>query len=183
MKKMFSLMIVLVMLINCTKTNTMQEKLFPERPFEKANIDKFYWATEGWDYAIVPLIKTFHLIKLQGDNKWEIFTGLNKTDEIGVSEITNFNIFKACIYGYKAPVINESDSNFNLPEYWFIIDTKKGVKTESTALTKFDKVSDFKTKLRKIDLPVEFLFPDKDYKQFKNNPILPWFAEDIKKQL
>lgn len=168
---------------SCQKSEKMKHRLFPERPYEKANIDKFYWSTEGWDYMVVPLIKPFQLLKLQGSNKWEISTGFNKSHEVGVSDITNFNVSKHYIYGYKAPEIHESDSNFNIPEYWFIIDTEKGLTIEDSALTKFNNKSDFKVAIKKLNLSEEFINPDEIFEQYKNDPVLPWFPEDIKRQL
>lgn len=180
---LFHIIVICSCLINCNKTKKMKDKLFPDRSYDKANIDKFYWSDSGWDYSMIPLIKPIQLLQLQGDNKWEISTGFNNSNEIGISDITKFNIIQSYIYGYKAPEIHESDSNFNLPEYWFIIDTRKGVKIEDSALVKFNKESDFKIELIKLNLPEQFLNPDEIYEQYKNDPVLPWFPEDVKKQL
>ncbi|MGL6126641.1 hypothetical protein [Chryseobacterium artocarpi] len=90
---------------SCQKSEKMKHRLFPERPYEKANIDKFYWADSGWDYTMVPLIKPFQLIKLQGDNLWQVSTGFNKFDEISISPIDNVNIVSSYIYGHKAEEI------------------------------------------------------------------------------
>ena len=44
-------------------------------------------------------------------------------------------------------------------------------------------ISYLKAELKKLNLPEEMLNPDQVYEQFKTDPILPWFPEDIKKQL
>ncbi|WP_131725581.1 MULTISPECIES: hypothetical protein [unclassified Chryseobacterium] len=183
MKKIFLLTLCTVILISCQKTKKMKDKLFPERPYEEANIDKFYWSDSGWDYTMVPLIKPFQLIKLQGSKDWELSTGFNRFGEIGVYNINSFNVNKYYIYGHKASEINESDSNYNIVEYWYIIDLRKGVKIEDSALVKLDKESDFQAKLKELNLPETFLNPDEVYEQYKQNPVLLWFPEDIKKQL
>jgi len=72
MKKIIALLAIFIVLINCNKTEKMKNKLFPERPYEDAKIDKFYWADSGWDYTMIPLIKPFQLIKLQGNDMWQI---------------------------------------------------------------------------------------------------------------
>ena len=43
MKKVHLLIILMTALFSCQKTEKMKEKLFPERPYEDAKIDKFYW--------------------------------------------------------------------------------------------------------------------------------------------
>jgi len=50
-------------------------------------------------------------------------------------------------------------------------------------LVKLDKESDFQAKLKELNLAETFLNPDEVYEQYKQNPILPWFPENIKKQL
>ena len=66
----------------CNKSKEMKEKLFPERPYEAAKIDNFYWADVGWDYAMVPLIKPYKLTKLQGKKEWLLNSSISK-NEIG----------------------------------------------------------------------------------------------------
>ena len=90
MKKSFALLIILFYFLSCNKIQEMKNKLIPERPYEKAdidtvivggggayekaNIDKFYWATSGSDYTTIPLIKPYNLQKLQGQNEWILET-------------------------------------------------------------------------------------------------------------
>ncbi|WP_262148472.1 hypothetical protein [Chryseobacterium foetidum] len=50
-------------------------------------------------------------------------------------------------------------------------------------MVKLDKESDFQAKLKELNLPETFLNPDEVYEQYKQNPVLLWFPEDIKKQL
>ncbi|WP_157444259.1 MULTISPECIES: hypothetical protein [unclassified Chryseobacterium] len=42
---------------------------------------------------------------------------------------------------------------------------------------------DFQAEIKKLNLPETFLNPDEVYEQYKQDPVLPWFPEDIKKQL
>ena len=179
----FLLLIGIFCFLSCSKIEKMKEKLFPERPYEESQTDNFYWADSGWDYVLIPLVKPYQLIKLQGKEEWELSTGFNKFGEIGIYNIKDFNIKNNYIYGYKATDINESDPNYNVPEYWYLINLKKSVKVEDSALITFRKESDFKKELKKLNLPEEFLTPDEVYEQYKNDPVLPWFPEDIKRQL
>ena len=126
--KIFHLLIIFVFCFyGCNKAEKMKNKILPEHPYEDAKIDNFYWAVEGWDYSVIPLIKPFLMIKLQGSEDWELSTGFNKAGEIGIFNPVYFNVYKDFIYGYKVAEINKTDANFNIPEYWFIIDTQKGV--------------------------------------------------------
>jgi len=182
MKKIFLLIIIMAALFGCRKTEKMKEKLFPERPYEDAQIDNFYWSIEGWDYSVIPLIKPFQLIRLQGDYVWQLSTGFNKFDEISVSPINDFNLTSNYIYGHKVEETRDFDNRkIIVPAFWFIIDIKKGVKEVS--LSKFNSEQELKAELKKLNLPETFLNPDEIYEQYKQNPVLPWFPEDIKKQL
>lgn len=60
---------------------------------------------------------------------------------------------------------------------------RKSVKVEDSALITFRKESDFKKELKKLNLPEKFLNPEEVYEQYKNDPVLPWFPEKIKKEL
>ncbi|WP_262148466.1 hypothetical protein [Chryseobacterium foetidum] len=160
----------------------MKNKFFPERPYEDAKIDKFYWADSGWDYTMIPLIKPFQLIKLQGNDMWQISTGFNKFNEISISPIENFNLSSSYIYGHKIVEIrNFENREVIVPPFWFIIDVKKG--TKEVSLSKFNSEKELNIELKNLNLPEEFLNPDEVYEQYKQNPILPWFPENIKKQL
>jgi len=63
------------------------------------------------------------------------------------------------------------------PKVYFVINTK------DLKITYFEKESDFKSELKKLNLPEEMLTPDAVFEQYKNDPVLSWFPEDIKKQL
>ena len=52
---------------------------------------------------------------------------------------------------------------------------ESGIVTESVPINEAE--------LKKCNLPEVLLSPDEVYEQFKNNPILPWFPEDVKKHL
>ncbi len=47
----------------------------------------------------------------------------------------------------------------------------------------FNKESHFSTELKKLNLPETFLNRDEVCEQYKLDPVLPWFPEDVKKQL
>ena len=47
----------------------------------------------------------------------------------------------------------------------------------------FREHREIKAKLKKLNLSEEMLSPDAVYEQYKTDPVLPWFPEDIKKKL
>ena len=186
MNKINSLLIILLILISCTKTEKMKNKLFPDREYEKAKIDNFYWADSGWDFALIPLIKPYKIQQLQGSKTWTLET-YNSAPKIetfhGKNIVLNnfeplekFNIIDKYIYGCQGEKL-DFDEKDKLSRIWFVINTEtKDVKGFETEL-------DFKAELKKLNLPEEFLNPDAVFEQYKNDPVLPWFPEDIKKQL
>lgn len=177
MKKISSLIIIVLIFITCNKTENMKHKLLPDRKYEKESIDNFYWVEGGWDYTILPLFKPFRLIRHQGTKKWGMNTSEIKNQLSDISPIQYFNVLQIYIYGYKSSEKDEEDSNFDSLEKWFIINTQE------KKLTFFDKESVFKAELKKLNLPETFLTPDEVYEQYKNDPVLPWFPEEVKKQL
>lgn len=186
MKKIFLSTLLTTVLCSCQKTEKMKDKLFPERPYEEARIDQFYWADSGWDYTMIPLIKPYHLQQLQGSTIWmldsrnpapkiEMFHGKN-TVLSSFDPVDMFNVKDIYIYGNQGEKLN-FDQTSTLSRIWFVINTKtKEVKG-------FELEKDFKAELKKLNLPETFLNPDEIYEEYKQNPILPWFPEDIKKQL
>lgn len=61
--KNFALVLNMILcFFSCQKTEKMKDKLFPERSYEDAQIDKFYWSDNGWDYTMIPLLKPYQLI-------------------------------------------------------------------------------------------------------------------------
>ena len=186
MKKLHLLIILLTALFSCHKTEKMKEKLFPERPYEKSHIDNFYWADSGWDYISIPLIKPYQLQQLQGSTVWmldahnpslkiETFHGKN-TVLSSFDPIDMFNIKDFYIYGSQGKKL-DFDEKEEFPKLWFIINS------ETKEVRAYEKKMDFLYELKKLNLPEEFLTPDEVYEQYKNDPVLPWFPEDIKKQL
>lgn len=186
MKKLSSLIIIIIVFISCSKTEKMKNKLFPERLYEKGNIDKFYWAEGGWDYTILPLIKPYKMQQLQGSKIWmlethittpkiETFHGID-TVLSSLDPIDLFNVTHIYIYGSQAEKLDFDEKN-KIPKIWFIINT------ETRDIKGFELESDFKKELKKLNLPETFLTPDEVYEQYKNDPVLPWFPEDIKQQL
>lgn len=186
MKKVHLLIILMTALFSCQKTEKMKEKLFPERPYEDAKIDKFYWADSGWDYTIIPLIRPYKIQQLQGSRIWmldahnsnpkiESFHGKN-TVLSSFDPVDMFNIKDIYIYGSQGKKL-DFDEKEEFPRIWFIINSK------TKEVRGYEKELDFQAELKKLNLPETFLNPDEVYEQYKQNPVLPWFPEDIKKQL
>ena len=181
---LLSIIFIAINLQNCNKVknkikNNMQG---PNYTYKNAGIDQFYYLTHevGNATATIPLLKPYTLFRDNSSATWFLDTDLgNLYNELGggISPLFNFNVNDSMIYGYKSKLIDENNSDFLMPEKWFIINTK------GKKLSLFDKQSDFKAELKKLNLPEEMLNPDEVYEQFKNDPILPWFPEDIKKQL
>ena len=184
--KIFIVLISIFTLTNCNKIeNKMKNKLIQERPYEDAKIDKFYWVASGWDYTTIPLIKPYNLQKLQGSDIWTLGTN-RKEQKIDIvhgenivlnifSPVEYFNIKDIYIYGEQD--ITETFDKNTLPKIWFIINMKE------RDFVFFEKEEDFKSELKKLNLPEEYLNPETVYEQYKQDPILPWFPEDVKKQL
>lgn len=163
---------ILMNLFNCNKIEKMKNKINPASSYKEAEIDKFYWIDSESDYEILPLVKPFQLIRLQGNNEWNLVTGFNKFDEISIFNVVNFNIHNMYIYG--SYYESTGDKKYFIVNYKYLTDeTKK----------KFEKDSDYMAELQKLNLPEKFLNPDEMYEEFQQNPILDWFPEDIKKQL
>lgn len=185
MKKIISLAIIIA-LISCNKTEKMKNKIFPDRKYEKAEIDKFYWVDGYWDYVQVPLVKPYKIQQLQGSKVWTLETYISnpKIETFhGTNTVLNsfdpvdmFNIKDIYIYGSQSEKLDFDEKN-KIPKIWFIINT------ETKDVKGYELESDFKIELKKLSLPETFLIPDEVYEQYKNNPVLPWFPEDIKKQL
>lgn len=153
----------------------------PDYSYKNAGIDEFYYShSDIGNTPIIPLIKPYNISNIGSPREWYLDTyraKLNNELGGGISPILKFNCKDKYVYGYKPFEKDEKDSKFDSSEKWFIIDTKE------KKLTYFDKESDFKIELKKFNLPETFLNPDEIYQQYKNDPVLPWFPEDIKKQL
>lgn len=163
-------------LFNCNKTKEMKSKLFPERPYEDAKVDKFYWADSGWDFTVIPLIKPFTLTKLQGQNEWLLNSSSSKNDISDATPIESISINQFFIYGVQGERLNFEETGVT-PILYFLINTKK------LTINYFEKEEEFKAELKKLNLPEKYLTPDDVFEQYQNGPVLPWFPEDIKKQL
>ena len=182
MKKIIYLL-CLMTLINCNKSKEMKEKLFPERPYETSKIDNFYWVDSDTEYKYIPLINPYYLkMSSKNNENWTLDTNSkgirmefdnNLISVISsIEPISNFNISNDYIYGKR----NEYEGS-SIPQYWYLYNTLE------KSLKIFVKESDFKAELKKLNLAEEFLNPDVVFEQYKNDPVLPWFPEDIKKQL
>ncbi|MGL6126640.1 hypothetical protein [Chryseobacterium artocarpi] len=166
----------LMALINCDKTKEMKGKLFPARPYEDAQIDKFYWSDNGWDYTMIPLLKPYQLTKLQGKEEWMLNTSASKNEISDATPIESISVNTIYIYGIQGERLNFENTEMN-PKVYFLINTK------DLNVIFFDKESAFKAELKKLNLPETFLNPDEVFEQYKNDPVLPWFPDDIKKRL
>ncbi len=180
MKKIFLSILFTTVLCSCQKTEEMKNKLFPERPYKDAQIDKFYWAINHSDINQIPLIKPVFLSQYKGKNEWSInVSDFNKSENISnlLNPVASFNVNNIYIYGFQEDDYFGETTEILFSKKWFIINT------HAKQLIYFDKESDFQAKLKKLNLPEIFLNPDEVYEQYKLDPVLPWFPEDVKKQL
>lgn len=186
MKKISFLVSIISILLcfqNCNKVkNKTKDKMhIPDYSYKDNNIDQFYYTSKTiGSNQIIPLIKPYNISNIGSPSEWFLDTDfgffLNELGG-GISPISRFNCTENYIFGYKPFDKYEKDSSFDIPEKWFIINTQE------KKLTFFEKETEFKTELKKLNLPVEMLSPDAVYEQYKTNPVLPWFPENIKKQL
>lgn len=178
LKYFFSISTIFI-LFNCNK---MKEKInikIPDYSYKNAGIDHFYYSYESiGNTSLIPLIKPYFMDTYVGHTDWSLNIK-KEQNELGtaIRPIAYFNVINRYIYGYKTFVKDIEDAEFDSPEKWFIIDT------QNNKLTYFEKEIDFKKELKKLNLPEEWLTPNEVFEQYKNDPILPWFPEDIKKQL
>lgn len=180
MKKIIFLVIIFSFQ-SCKETKIKKRMHIPDYTYKNSGIDKFYYSySDLGNTPIIPLIKPYTIFKVGTSNEWFLDTDLgNLYNELGggISPISRFNCTENYIFGYKPFDKYEKDSSFDIPEKWFIINTQE------KKLTFFEKETEFKTELKKLNLPEEMLTPDAVYEQYKTNPVLPWFPENIKKQL
>ncbi|WP_370900686.1 hypothetical protein [Chryseobacterium gossypii] len=180
-RKILYYTIIVIVSISCNKIkNKVKEKIpTPDYSYKGAKIDEFYYIRETvGNSKIIPLIKPYDMMKSGSPQEWSLAT-YELQNELGnvISPVHLFNVQDVYIYGKKTFEKDDIDSKFDSPEKWFIINTQE------KKLIFFNKESDFKTELKKIGLPEKFLDPDEVYEQYKYDPVLPWFPEDIKKQL
>lgn len=86
------------------------------------------------------------------------------------------DIYIFYIYGSQGKKL-DFDEKEEFPRIWFIINSK------TKEVRGYEKELDFQAELKKLNLPETFLSPDEVYEQYKQDPVLPWFPEGIKKQL
>lgn len=183
MKKLIFLIVIFFTFQNCNKVkNNIKEKMhIPDYSYKEAGIDQFYYSyTDLGNTPVFPLIKPFKILKVGNPREWLLDTDLGGIDnELGgnISPLVYFNVVENFIYGYKSEYKDDKIPDFNMPQKWFILNT------QDKKLQYFDKESDFKARLKKLNLPETFLSPDEVYEQYKQDPVLPWFPEGIKKQL
>mgnify|MGYP007084080046 CR=1 FL=1 len=145
--------------------------------YKEMGVDPFYWDTGDRDRDIdrIPLIKPYALVRPKG-NDWM----LALPDELYSNwkdEYVDYNIY---IYGFKDVLESEE---LNIPSFYFIIDTEKNqIKTYDT-----DRWEDFLTELKSLDITLntaeDWVDPDILFDDFRFDPILPWFPQEIKNQL
>lgn len=181
MKKIIYIISLTAILFNiqCNKIKEKMKKEIPNYSYKNAGVDQFYYSyEENGNTPIIPLIKPYKIRIVGSKRSWSLFTS-NLQNNLGnvIDPTIYFNVKHTYIYGHKSNEKDKKDSDFDSPEKWFIIDT------QNEKLNYFDKEKDFKNELKKLNLPEEFLNPDEVFEQYKNDPVLPWFPEDIKKQL
>ena len=177
--KTLLLSFMIVCSLKCNKIKNEMKEHTPDYSYKNAGIDKFYYSNvDPGNINILPLVKPLSMNR--SEYGWFLDTDLdNLYNEFGggISPIKKFNVFNQYIYGHKLEFKNENQPDFNIPEKWFIINTQE------KQLVYFDKELDFQAELKKLNLPETFLYPDEVYEQYKQDPVLHWFPEDIKKQL
>lgn len=179
--KYFFLISTIFILFNCNKMKQKINLNVPDYSYKKAGIDQFYYSYESTgNTSIIPLIKPYCMETYNGHTDWSLDTDYgNLENELGglIKPIGYFHTIDVFIYGYKGQYKSEKIPDFDFPEKWFIINTK------DSKLTYFDKEKEFKEELQKLNLPEEWLTPNEVFEQYKNDPVLPWFPDEIKKQL
>lgn len=183
MKKLQILIILMATLLSCQKAQKMKKNLIPDRNYENAMVDKFYWADSDNEFKCLPLNYPYKLIMSNENNQnWTLDSKLKGkrfvfdnnvvTHISSVEPIVNFNLNQNFIYGERG-ISKDSE----IPKYWFLFDISQ--KNLEIYLNK----TIFLSELKKLTLPETFLKPDEIYEQFKEDPVLPWFPQEIKKQL
>lgn len=166
--------------------------------YKEMGVDPFYWDTGDRDIDRIPLIKPYTLVRPKGnDNVWklalpdELYSNWkdeyvdyrtrtfydNNTRTSPISYIYVKNIY---IYGFKDVL---ESKELNIPSFYFIIDTEKNqIKTYDT-----DRQEVFLTDLKSLDITLDieenWAVPDTLFDDFRFDPILPWFPQEIKNQL
>ncbi len=180
MKRLICSVLYVILTIGLYSCDKIEKKMqIPDYSYRNSKIDEFYYINETvGNSQIIPLIKPYDIMKSGSPQEWGLAT-YDTLNELGnvISPIQMFNVHNIYIYGYKPFEKDDIDSKFNSPETWFILNTVE------KKLIFFDKESEFKAELKNLNLPEEMLTPDAVFEQYKNNPVLPWFPEDIKKQL
>ncbi|MDR2237202.1 MAG: hypothetical protein LBE92_13860 [Chryseobacterium sp.] len=184
------LLIVLLLLLSCNKVENIKHKIVPDNPYLAAKIDKFYWETLSEDHNVVPLIKPYQLMQVTGSKEWYLptqskdsfnFKNGSTVDLYSLTTVTECNIFPPYIFGIDEEIIsNDPDTDIPFPikpRLYFIINS------ESNKLEVYEDREQYKDQLKKLRLPNSYSTPDYLFEQFKDNPILPWFPEDVKQQL
>lgn len=160
-------------------------------------VDTFYWEVGNRDIERIPLIKPYALQRPRGDDSWmlalpnELYSNwdnkiTNDTIRVFIDNtartfpIKNINVKDIYIYGFKD---NIKLGDVYISAFYFIINTKENqIKTYST-----DRWKDFLTELNSLDITLntaeDWVDPDILFDDFKIDPILPWFPENIKSQL
>lgn len=189
--KNFALVLnIIFCFFSCHKVEKMKNKVMPENPFLKTNIDRFYWETVSEDHNVVPLVKPYRLMRVTGSKDWYLPTKSNDYFDFkngstvklnSFSSVTNCNVFPPYIFGIDEEVTSVSpDTNISIaikPRLYFIINT------DNNYLNVYEDFDKFKEELTKLKLPNDYSTPDYLFEQFKDNPVLPWFPDDIKRQL
>ncbi len=178
--KLFTAVAYILLMATAIQCNGIKNKSqMPDYSYKNAHIDPFYYSSEDLgDTPVLPLIKPYRLLFFNGKNVWALETG-DVQNELGdmIAPLMKVNVVGEYIIGYKSFEKDNEDPTFNIPEKWFILNT------ESKQLSFFNTESLFKTALKKINQSEELLNPDTLFEQYKKDPVLPWFPDDVKKQM
>lgn len=179
LKKKYLYIIIACIAFSCNKTKEkMKNILYHEEPnpFKEAGIDTFYYYTGENGVSILPLIKPYYFYYTENNCRFGI-EGLKSNLNITmflIDSIDYFDVFDIYIYGH-----NNKDENdpIYFPERWFIVDTK------AQTITFFETEIAFKQAVKELNLPEIWRTPEEVYEQYRYSPELPWFPENINKQL
>lgn len=190
MKKISLLLIFVILLLGCNKVKKMEQNIISENPYLTAKIDKFYWETLSDDTNLVPLIKPYQLMRVTGSEDWYLptlskdrfnFKNGSFVDLFSLSTVIECNIKPPYIFGIDEEITSihpDTNKPFAIkPRLYFIINS------ESNKLDVYEDVELYKNQLNQLNLPDSYSTPDYLFEQFKKDPVLPWFPENIKKQL
>ena len=175
--KIILLLGLLANLLNCNKIQEIKNQKHIIDTYKQSNVDRFYWEDSGQDYEVIPLVKPFKLKKLKGSQEWSVNTSVISKEIKGLQPVILFSCMNIYAYGFQDIDYFSDTKEIISPQTWFIINAR------TKNIDYYEKEYEFKAELKRLSLPEKFLNPDEVYEQFKQDPVLDWFPEDVKKQL